>query len=435
MEIHHHNAAGIDIGSKSIFISIGGKEVVQFGTFTCDFQSASQYLVSNNVKTVAMEATGSYWFVLHNILEHAGIDVWVVDGRQTKQVPGRKTDVKDCQWIQQLHSYGLFNKCFVVEGVIKSLRSYQRLREDHIRNASMHILHMQKALLEMNIRLKEVLNQIHGASGMAIIKAILEGERDPHTLLSLCHVSVIKNKSEAILKSLEGFYSPEGLFALKQAHDAYFFYQQQIAACDAEMEQLLQKVTKPQSGGPKGTKRKPVRHHKPEVEHLEEHLLAMFDYRDATILPGFTDYTWLQIAAETGTDLSRWKNEKHFASWLGLSPGQNSSGTKKKRSRKKGKPKAGQIFRVIAQGLLNSKKIAFGEFGRRLRARKGPEIAVKAVARKLAIQYWRLMVKGKDFVEKGVADYKELLQKRKENYFHRLAKELDIKIDLKTVAA
>lgn len=435
MEIHHHHAAGIDIGSKSIFISVEGKEVVHFGTFTCDFQSASQYLVSHNVKTVAMEATGSYWFILHNILEYAGIDVWVVDGRQTRQVPGRKTDVKDCQWIQQLHSYGLLNKCFVVEGVIKSLRSYQRLREDHIRSASMHIQHMQKALLEMNIRLAEVLDQIHGASGMAIIKAILQGERDPHKLLSLCHVSVIKNKSEQIIKSLEGFYSAEGLFALKQGHDAYFFYQDQISACDAEMEKLLQQITKSKSSRETETKRKPIRHNKPEVDHLGEHLLKMFDYRDATILPGLTDYTWLQIASETGTDLMRWKSEKHFASWLGLSPGQNDSGKKKKRSKKKGKPKAGQIFRIIAQGLLASKKIAFGEFGRRLRARKGPEIAVKAVARKLAIQYWRLMVKGKEFVEKGVADYKELLQKRKEKYFHKLAKELDIKIEVKTVAA
>lgn len=433
MKIHHSNAAGIDIGSRSIFISAEGEEVVSFGTFTCDFESARSYLLLHKVKTVAMEATGSYWFVLHDILERSGIDVWVVDGKQTRQVPGRKTDVKDCQWIQQLHSYGLLNRCFVVEGAIKSLRSYHRLREDHIRSASMHVHHIQKALLEMNIRLTEVLSQIHGTSGMSIIKAILQGKRDPQQLLSLCHASVIKNKSELVLKALQGFYTEESLFALQQAHDAYFFYQQQISACDTAIERLLDKINKDKGEITISAPRKSIRHNKPDVDNLGGHLLKMFDNRDATHLPGLTDYTWLQIASETGTDLTRWASEKQFASWLGLSPGQNNSGGKKKRSRKKGNHKVGQLFRTVAQSLLASKKLSFGEFGRRLRARKGPQIAIKAVARKLAIQYWRLMVKGRDFVEQGTAKYKELLQKRKENYFHRLAKELNIQIDLKTV--
>ncbi|MDO9579218.1 MAG: transposase, partial [Bacteroidales bacterium] len=169
------NAAGIDIGAKKVFVSVEGQEVKNFFTFTEDFEQLRDYLLKHKIGTVAMEATGVYWNILYEILEEAGIDVWLVDGRQTKQVPGRKTDVKDCQWIQQLHSYGLLNRCFVVESDIKELRSYQRLREDHIRSASMHVNHMQKALTEMNIRIKEVLSQIHGTSGLAIIEAILKG--------------------------------------------------------------------------------------------------------------------------------------------------------------------------------------------------------------------------------------------------------------------
>ena len=155
----HKNAAGIDIGSRKVFVAIQGSEVVSFETFTSDFVKLSVYLKANKINTVAMEATGVYWVVLYDILVEAGLDVWLVDGRQTKQVPGRKTDVKDCQWIQQLHSYGLLNRCFVAEGKLKDLRGYQRLREDHLRSSAMHVNHMQKALIEMNIRLPEILSQ------------------------------------------------------------------------------------------------------------------------------------------------------------------------------------------------------------------------------------------------------------------------------------
>ena len=199
MEKIREKAAGIDIGAQKVFVSVESQEVKSFYTFTEDFEKLCEYLLKYGIETVAMEATGVYWNILYEMLEETGIDVWLVDGRQTKQVPGRKTDVKDCQWIQQLHSYGLLKRCFVAEADIKELRVYQRLREDHIRSASMHINHMQKALTEMNIRLKEVLSQVHGASGLAIIKAILNGERDKDTLLKLCHQSILKTKKEEIL--------------------------------------------------------------------------------------------------------------------------------------------------------------------------------------------------------------------------------------------
>ena len=225
MQKIRENAAGIDIGAKNIFVSIENHDVRVFETFTSSFREAIDFLVSNEIQTVAMEATGVYWVILYEMLESAGLDIWLVDGRQTKQVPGRKTDVKDCQWIQQLHSFGLLNRCFVPDNQIKELRAYQRTREDHIRSASTSINHMQKALTTMNIRLKEVLSHIHGASGLAIIEAILAGERNREKLLKLCHKSIVENKANLILKALEGHYTEAGLFNLHQAYNAYKFYQ------------------------------------------------------------------------------------------------------------------------------------------------------------------------------------------------------------------
>ena len=425
MRIVHQESAGIDIGAKQFFVSTNDKVVKTFYTFTSDIIELGNYLKSKKVESVAMEATGVYWYVIYEILEEKfGIDVWLVDGRQTKQVPGRKTDVKDCQWIQELHSYGLLNRCHVTTGDLKSLRTYQRLREDHIETSSMHINHMQKALTVMNIRLKEVLSQIHGKSGLSMIEAMLVGERNKEKLLSLCHISVKKNKSELILKALEGHYTEEGLFTLKQAYDGYVFYQNQIGECDNKMSKILNKIN---DNNPiqSTDKRKAIRHHKPDINNLGGHMLKIFGNKDATVLSGFTDYSWLRLLGEVGVDLNKWKTEKHFTSWLGLSPGQHNSG-KMRRNKKKGRPKAGQIFRTIAQSLLNSKDIALGAFGRKLRAKKGPGVAIKAVARKLATQYWRLMVKGRDFVEKGVEEYEKQVYRSKVRALGRLSKELGI---------
>ena len=427
MEKIRTHSAGIDIGSRQVFVSVEGEPVCCFETFTSDLVALSNYLSEKKVDTVAMEATGVYWFVLYDILRASGLDVWLVDGRQTKQVPGRKTDVKDCQWIQQLHSYGLLNRCYVSEGLLKELRSYQRLREDHLRSASMHVQHMQKALIGMNIRLPEVLSQIQGKSGTAMIQAILKGERDKEKLLSLCHSSVREKKRDQLLKALEGHYTEPGLFALSQAYDAYAFYHRQIEACDKKMEETLDKINEDKNlpEGFEMGKRKPIRHNKPNVENLDKHLLKIFGGRDATQLPGFTDYNWLQLYSELGSDLTNWPSEKHFTSWLGLSPGQNNSG-KQKRNKAKGKPLVGQIFREIAHGLLNSKYIGWGAFGRRIKGRKGAPIAIKATARKLAVQYWRLMVKGSSFVERGIEAYEKQIIMQKQKQLNRLALELNM---------
>lgn len=429
MEKMHFHAAGIDIGARKLFVGLEGQPVRSFDTFTSDLVLLKNYLLEYKVSTVAMEATGVYWYVLYDILLDAGLDVWLVDGRQTRQLPGRKTDVKDCQWIQQLHSYGLLNRCYVSEGHIKELRSYQRLREDHLRSAAMHVQHMQKALIEMNIRLPEVLSQVHGVSGMGLIDAILQGERDPDKLFLLCHKKIRENKGEELLKALQGHYTAQGLFALGQACKAYGFYQGQIMECDSQIDSVLQRINRDKDLPPgiSGGKRKAIRHNKPNIHDLGDHLLKIFDGKDATKLPGITDYNWLQLYTEVGSDLSRWPSEKHFTSWLGLSPGQDRSG-KKNKSKSKGKPTVGQIFKQMAHGLLNSKYIGWGSFARRLRGRKGPAIAIKATARKLAAQYWRLIVKGTDFVEQGLQAYENIIKEQKQRRLEKLAFELNMQI-------
>lgn len=431
-KIHKH-AAGIDIGARKIFVGLEGKEVKSFETFTEDLELAADYLIKNSIDTVAMEATGVYWIILFDILQARGIDVWLVDGRSTKQVPGRKTDVKDCQWIQQLHSHGLLSKCFVAEDLIQELRSYQRLREDHIRSAAMHVNHMQKALTTMNIRLKEVLSQVHGASGLRIIRAILAGERDPKVLVEMCDSRILKTKKEQVIKSLKGHYNQAGLFALEQAVTCYDFYQVQIAQCDEKLGQVLRKMSGNKLAQSKNKKpRKPVRHHKPNISNLDQYLLTVFGNKDATVLPGITDYTWMQLLAEIGVDMKKWKTEKHFTSWLGLAPKQHHSGKMRRNYKSKGQPKAGLIFKQAATSLLNSKKIALGAFGRKIRARKGPLLAIKAVARKLAELYWKLFVRGLDYVEKGIKDYEQKIIFHKQKSVIKMAKELGLVVSLNT---
>lgn len=423
-----NNVAAIDIGAKDIYTSLKDGTVKKFKTFTEDFHSCASYLKSFKVKSIAMEATGSYWMILYMILEKHGFEVWLVDGRETKQVPGRKTDVKDCQWIEQLHSYGLLNRCFTLEEDMKNLRSYNRIREDHLRSSSMHIQHMQKALLEMNIRLKEVISQIHGASGMKIIKAILNGERDKIKLTALCNKTILNKKQEEVEKSLEGYYTEAGLFALKQAYDSYQFYQQQIALCDEEIEKQLKKLGGDKKDKDLEQKRKPIRHNKPKVKNLGANLISLHQGFDPTVLEGMTDYSWLKLTSEIGCDLSKWKTEKHFTSWLGLAPGQNHSGKKKKSKKKRKVNHAGQVFKEIAYGLINNKNSSIGEFGRRIRSRKGGKVAIKAMARKLAKLYWKLFMEGMKYVKQTTKEYKKKLRERKRKNLRKLANELDVKI-------
>jgi transposase len=426
----HKNAAGADVGSREIYIATHKGEVKSFQTFTQDLKSAVQFMVDEGVSTVAMEATGVYWINLYSFAQQAGLDVYVVNPYDSRNLPGRKTDVKDCQWIQKLHTHGLLRKCFVPDKLIQQLRHFMRLREDHIQMASAHINHIQKALTEMNIQLTGLLSQVHGKSGMAIINAIIEGQRDPDHLLSLCDEQVKRKKGAAILKALEGNYLPHYIFGLKQARDLYLVYNEKMAECDKEIERLMRSMHPGQRFNEKKSITKPVRHHAPKISNLHDHIMLLCNGNDATLIPGLTDYSLLKLIAEVGTDMSIWPSAKHFTSWLGLAPKQHQSGQLRKSSRHRPNNRAGQVFRTCAQSLLISKKNALGAFGRRIRSRKGPFVAIKALARKLAEMYYRVLTKGWDYVEQGIEAYNLQYTQKRKQLLLKSKQKLDLELSL-----
>lgn len=428
LEIVHPCAGGIDIGSKSFYVDAGEDRIKVFSTFTVDCTAVRDYLLSMNITTVAMESTGVYWVILYAVLEEAGIEVYLVNGRDVRNVPGRKSDVKDCQWLRQLHSYGLLRKSFIPGGDIRKVRSYVRLRQDHIRAAATQVHLMQKALTQMNIRLTEVINDIVGVSGKRIISAILEGERDPLELTNLCVGSILIRKKELVIKSLKGHYSEEHLFALGHAFQTYEYYNGLIVECDAKIEEQLTAMTKDKADIETAVPRKPIRYHRPEIDDLHKPLLKLSDGKDPIGIAGITDYSFLQIVSEVGTDMTPWPTEKHFTSWLKVSPMKASSGKTSKRVRMKRHNNAGLIFRNLAQGLLTSKHVALGSFGRRIRARRGSPVAIKAVARKIACYYYRVMKHGGEFVEKGIQSYEAHLKEKQRKYLEKMALELNLQL-------
>jgi transposase len=414
------NCAGIDIGSESIFIGIEEKEVASFGTFTDEYLKAIAYLREHHVTSVAMEATGVYWITLFDMLEAALIKVTLVNGKQVKYLPGRKSDVADCQWLQQLHCFGLLRPCFIPDDITRTLRTYTRLRNDHLSMASSHIQHMHKALTLMNIKIQNVISQLHGVSGMRIINALVNGERIPERLADLCETSILKTKRDRVVASLKGNFKAEHIFALKQALTAYIFYQQQIAECDLQIESLLHDHTDDRPTPPNLSKPKPIRHNAPKIDDLHTKLMKMTDGNDPSQITGLTDKTLLELLAETGTDLqTHWINEKHFSSWAALSPAMHQSGKTNKRRKIKKNSRAGQIFREAALSIANSKHSALSAFYKRMKAKKGFLHALKATARKIAVLYYRIMTKGLAFVEQGIEHYQ---QKFKEQQLRLLLK-------------
>jgi transposase len=416
------------VGSTKIFIGIEEQPVRKFDTYTGSLQQAVSYIKGQGITELAMEATGIYWISFYDMLTAAGIKVHVVNGRHVKHVPGRKSDTADCMWIQQVHSYGLLRNSYIPDDNIRQLRTYMRIRQDAIEMQVTHVHHMQKALTQMNIRLTEAISEIHGVSGLKMIQAILEGERDPEKLVALCDPQIIKRKKETVMEALNGFYKQEHLFELDMAYKGYCFYKQQIAHCDKQINAWLKKNLAGKQTQELKSPTKKVRHHAPAVKDLHQKMVQLYNGQDVTSVPGITQYTWLQLTAETGMDLSAWPTVKHFTSWLGLSPAKYESGKRKKYKRSKGCPKAGQLFKEASLSVLNSKTLALGAFGRKIRSRRGPHVAIKAVARKIAVMYYFVLTKGIAYVEQGIRLYEKHYMEVQRKLLEKKAKQLNLQL-------
>ena len=422
LEKKNHRAAGIDIGSEYIYISVEGEEVKEYSTFTKSLEEAISYLRSKEITSAAMEAMGVYWMVLYDMIEKSGIEAYLVDGRAVKNVPGRKSDVKDCQWIQQLHSYGLLRRCIIPEEDMRELRAEIRLRESLVQKASKEILHMQKAMDQMNIKLHNVLEAIDGLSGMTVIKAILKGEHNPEKLVELCHKSVKIKKRDAIIESLRGNYKREYLRQLQVAVDFYEYTQEQIRKSDKVIEVILKRMTIDKDEPSKTRSQKPVSKNHPKIEEIHSLAMKLTGNKDLSILPGCTDWMSVQIISEVGIDMNKWKSVKHFTSYLGLAPNIHQSGKSNKKRFVKKSTRAGQMFRLAAYGITHSKKHALASFYHRVKSKKGSKIAIKATARKIAELFYMILTKGTEFVEQGIIAYQKKLEEQRLKSLQKAAK-------------
>jgi len=406
-------AAGIDIGSQSHYVSVpeelDSEPVREFSSFTADLNRMADWLIEIGIQTVAMESTGIYWIPAYEILEERGLVVLLVNARHIKNVPGRKTDVVDCQWIQQLHTYGLLEGAFRPPEETIALRTYMRQRETLKQQASDQIRRMQKALRQMNLLLDNVVSDIDGVTGMKIIRAIIDGERDP-TVLAQFRDGRCKKSKEIIAALLEGHYREAHLFSLKQTVELYDIYQKKIAACDEAIQKQLDCMES------KADKKDLPPPHKPKTKSSPK-----FDVRgelyeltgvDLTRIDGLNENSVLKVLSETGSDVSAWPTEKHFASWLGLSPGNKITGGKILSGKTKSSAnRAAAAFRMAALGLLNSNS-ALGAYCRRQRARLGAPKAITATAHKLARTFYSMIKNGSAYVDKGQDYYEKQYHER-----------------------
>jgi len=374
-----------------------------------------------------MESTGIYWIQLYLILEEYGFEVFLVNARHIKNVSGRKSDVLDCQWIQQLHTYGLLNKSFQPDSPTRELRCYMRQRKNLTESCSTQVLHMQKAFEQMNIKLHNVLTDITGKTGQLIIQSILAGEREPKEFLKFVDKNV-KASDNDIIKSLTGNWRIENIFELRQAHDLYNIFKTKIKECDQQIEQLLVKFESisPQE---KITHKKARKvYNKNRFDFNASNYLQNILGIDITKVFGISELVATEIISETGIDMSKWSTKKHFTSWLNLAPNNRVSGGKVLKPKKsKKKNKAGQAFLMAAYALQRSDNW-LGAFHRRMKARHGPMVATKATARKLATIYY-LMVKNKvDFIPIPIETYSQKFKDQKLKYIKKLAQNFGLKI-------
>jgi len=424
------NAAGIDVGGSSHYVAVPAdrdeRPVRQFASFTGDLYEMAEWLKSCGIETVAMESTGVYWIPVFQVLEERGFDVKLVDPRQLKRAPGRKTDVADCQWLQQLHTFGLLAAAFRPDNQTCVLRAYMRQRAMLVSYAGQHVQHMQKALVQMNVQLQYVLDDITGATGLRIIRAILGGERDPQRLAAL-RDGRCKHPEATIAKALQGDWRAEHLFALEQALQLVDTYQAQIVACDARIQAHLQTFDD-RSGGtppPKGSKPRADRH---DLGFDATAELYRMTGVNLTVVKGLQAHTVLKVLSETGVDMTKWKTSKQFASWLGLAPNNRVSGGRVlSRRTAPNANRAAAALRVAAQALHHSHS-ASGAFLRRIAARDGMPKAITATAHKLARIIYNMLRFGTEFVEPGQDYYERQYHTRVVKNLTRRAKELGYRL-------
>lgn len=411
------NAAGIDVGSREHYVAVpvgrAEQSVDRFGCFTPDLHEMAKWLLSCGIETVAMESTGVYWIPVFQVLEQYGFEIRLVDASHVKNVPGRKSDVLDCQWIQQLHTFGLLRGAFIPTRDIAILRGYWRHRDNLVKTGSRAIQHIQKALEQMNLQLHKVLKDISGKTGMAILKAIISGERRPEELAKLKDFRV-KSSEDEIAKALTGDYREDQLFVLQQEIAAYDDCRKRIAECEQSLEKYM--GTFASIGNENKTVKSPKKYRGTNKKRA-----ACFDLRtelyritgvDLTQIDGIDTLSAQTIISECGFDMNRFKNEKHFASYLGLCPNNRITGGKIKRTRsKKIAHRAAITLRVCAQS-LHSSKSAMGAYYRRMRGRLGAPKAITAAARKLALQVYRMLKYGGEYVDTGQQEYERRHKER-----------------------
>ena len=418
--LHPHvnpHAAGLDIGSEEIWVCVpedrDAEPVRPFGTFTPDLYALADWLATCRIATVAMESTGVYWIPVYEILEARGFQVHLVNARHLKHVPGRKSDVKDCQWIQYLHTCGLLSGSFRPEAEMCALRAYLRHRATLLDYRAAHIQHMQKALQQMNVQLPQVLTDITGTTGLAIIRAIVAGERDPVHLAQFRDPRCA-HSTEELAKALTGHYRAEHVFALQQALALYDVYTALVRECDAEIARQFQAIMPVWDDDlpPLDRQNKASAPSKNAPAYDARGMLYQLTGVDLVAIPGLHASTVQTIVAEIGLDLGKWPNEKAFCAWLGLAPRHEISGGKVlRRSTLKTRNRAGQALRLAAQAAGRSQS-GLGAFYRRMRARLGPQSAIVATAHKIARIIYHLLTHRTAFRDLSPEEYSQRIRAR-----------------------
>ena len=450
LEVVHRRAAGIDVGNGAHYVAVRPEQdtepVRRFECFTADLHRLADWLEACGVETIAMQSTGVYWIPLFEILEERGFEVYLVNARHTKNLPGRKSDVQESQWLLKLHTYGLLNNSFQPTAEIRIARTYWRQRGEHVRGASTCVQRMQKALTQMNVQLANVISDLSGLTGQTIVRAILAGERDPRKLAELSHPQIRASREE-IARSLEGNWRPELLFVLKQEMDMYDTYQRRIAECDGELKAHLK--TFADKLPPKAAETEPACDHGPGKKAPTQQKTKLksgnkasgnrpqFDlgselYRisgvDLTRIDSINVLVAQTVISEVGLDMSRWNTEAQFASWLGLCPDNRISGDKVlSKGTRHVINRAATALRLAAVTLLRSRSYLGAQY-RRLRTRLGAPKAITAMAHKLARLVYRMLKYGQEYVDKGMQYYEDQYRDQQIEYLQKKAAKLGLQV-------